>query len=211
MWKYWYHFAIMFEALFILTTIDAGTRIGRFLLQEVAGKIFHPKLGDTSWWPGAILSTLLIVAGWAVFMNSDSFATIWTVFGIANQLLAVIALAVVSAWLVNEGRAKYLWVTVLPIMVVIVTTTTAGGLMIQGYLRGIRTQLALPAAERNVTSLFNTSIQLALVLAMLICGAVVILGAARRIWTGTSGGGTARARTDEATPLAAQLPVEPVA
>jgi carbon starvation protein len=212
MWKYWYHFAIMFEALFILTTIDAGTRIGRFLLQEVAGKILHPKLGDTSWWPGAIGSTLLIVVGWAVFMNSDSFATIWTVFGIANQLLAVIALAVVSAWLVNEGRAKYLWVTVAPIMVVIVTTTTAGAFMIQGYFRGIRTQLALPAAERNVTSLFNTSIQCALVLAMLTCGAVVILGAARRIWTGTSGpGGAMRKPTHEAMPLAASLPVEPVA
>jgi carbon starvation protein len=203
----------MFEALFILTTIDAGTRIGRFLLQEVAGKWIHPKLGETGWWPGAIGSTLLIVAGWAVFMNSDSFATIWTVFGIANQLLAVIALAVVSAWLANEGRAKYLWVTVVPIMVVIVTTTTAGGFMIQGYVRGIRTQLALPGAERNVTSLFNTSIQLALVVAMLTCGAIVILGAARRIWDKTSGPGSAARKStrDEAMPLAAQLPVEPVA
>ena len=162
--------------------------------------------------PTRFLSTALIVMGWAWFMNSDNFMTIWAIFGIANQILAVIALAVVSAWLVNEGRAKYLWVTVAPIMVVIVTTTTAGMFMIQGYFRGIRTQLALPAAERNVTSLFNTSIQCALVLAMLTCGAVVILGAARRIWTGTSGpGGAMRKPTHEATPLAASLPVEPVA
>jgi carbon starvation protein len=100
MWKYWYHFAIMFEALFILTTIDTGTRIGRFLLQEVAGKI-HPKLGRTGWWPGAIASTLLVVAGWSYFMHSDSFDTIWKMFGIANQLLAVIALSIVCAWLTS--------------------------------------------------------------------------------------------------------------
>jgi carbon starvation protein len=193
-WKYWYHFAIMFEALFILTTIDAGTRVGRFLLQEVMGGI-HKKLGQTNWWPGAIFATAAIVGGWAWFLNSDSFQTIWAMFGIANQLLAVIALAVVSAWLANEGRAKYLWVTVVPIMVVIVTTTSAGAIMIQGYVRGISTQLSLPAAERNVASLFNTSIQLALVVAMLSCGAVVILGAARRIWIVTSGPGGSNRRT----------------
>jgi carbon starvation protein len=83
LWKYWYHFAIMFEALFILTTIDAGTRIGRFLLQEIFGLI-NPKLGRTDWWPGTIVSTGLIVVGWAYFINADSFAAIWTMFGIAN-------------------------------------------------------------------------------------------------------------------------------
>src|ERR1700692_2378370 len=89
--KYWYHFAIMFEALFILTTIDAGTRIGRFLLQEIFG-LLHPKLGRTDWWPGAIVSSLLIVGGWVYFiMDTGSFAAIWTMFGIANQMLAVIA------------------------------------------------------------------------------------------------------------------------
>src|SRR5204862_5023483 len=85
MWKYWYHFAIMFEALFILTTIDTGTRIGRFLLQEVAGKIYEP-LGISGGWPSAIVSTALIVFGWAWFMNSDQFMTIWAMFGIANQM-----------------------------------------------------------------------------------------------------------------------------
>src|SRR2546423_5666759 len=92
LWKYWYHFAIMFEALFILTTIDAGTRIGRFLLQEIGGKI-HPKLGRTDWAPGAIVSTLLIVAGWSYFiLDASSFAAVWSMFGIANQMLAVVAL-----------------------------------------------------------------------------------------------------------------------
>src|SRR5205814_293329 len=117
LWKYWYHFAIMFEALFILTTIDAGTRIGRFLIQEIAGKV-HPQLGRTDWWPGAIASTVLIVFAWAWFMNSDSFDTIWTMFGIANQMLAVIALTVVSVCLVNEGKGRYVWVTVVPLAVV---------------------------------------------------------------------------------------------
>ena len=101
MWKYWYHFAIMFEALFILTTIDAGTRIGRFLLQEIFGLV-NPKFGRTDWWPGSILSTLLIVTGWAYFINANSFSAIWTMFGIANQMLAVIALAVVTTVLARE-------------------------------------------------------------------------------------------------------------
>ena len=104
LWKYWYHFAIMFEALFILTTIDAGTRIGRFLLQEVAGKI-HPSLGISGGWPSAFICTALIVLGWAWFMGSDSFMTIWAMFGVANQMLAVIALAIVSAYLANVGKA----------------------------------------------------------------------------------------------------------
>ena len=90
-WKYWYHFAIMFEALFILTTIDAGTRIGRFLLQEAMGKVIHPRLGNVDWWPGAVLSTALIVLGWAYFINANEMKMIWPMFGIANQMLAVIA------------------------------------------------------------------------------------------------------------------------
>src|SRR5213079_3381068 len=113
LWKYWYHFAIMFEALFILTTIDTGTRIGRFLLQEVAGKI-HPTLGRTDWWPGAIVSTVLIVAAWGWAISANSMAGIWPMFGVANQMLAVIALAILSAYLVNVGRARYLWVTIIP-------------------------------------------------------------------------------------------------
>src|SRR4030095_7554859 len=113
MWKYWYHFAIMFEALFILTTIDTGTRIGRFLIQEVAGKV-HPKLGQTDWWPGAIASTALMVLGRGYFMSPNSFPVILGIFGIANQMLAVIALAIVTVWLFNEGRGRYAFVTLIP-------------------------------------------------------------------------------------------------
>ncbi len=141
MWKYWYHFAIMFEALFILTTIDAGTRIGRFLLQEIFGLI-NPKLGRTDWWPGTIVSTGLIVVGWAYFINADSFAAIWTMFGIANQMLAVIALAVVTVVLAREGKRKYLWVSAAPMLLVATTTTTAAMEMLYGDQVTISTQLA---------------------------------------------------------------------
>ncbi|WAS92804.1 carbon starvation CstA family protein [Nannocystis punicea] len=123
---YWYHFAIMFEALFILTTIDTGTRVGRFLLQEFLGR-FHRKLGDPSWMPGAVLSSLVIVAGWSYFILTGSIATIWPMFGIANQLLAAVALAVGTTIVLKEGRrAAYAWVTLGPLLFVGTTTLTAG-------------------------------------------------------------------------------------
>jgi carbon starvation protein len=129
--KYWYHFAIMFEALFILTTIDAGTRIGRFLVQEALGRV-HPKFAQTDWWPSAILATFLVTAGWGLLVATGSVATIWPMFGIANQLLAVIALTLVTTLLVNTGRGKYAPVTVLPMLFVIATTMTAGVQMCSG-------------------------------------------------------------------------------
>src|SRR5262249_37740806 len=95
---YWYHFAIMFEALFILTPIDAGTRIARFLLQEALGKVY-PKFERTDWLPGACLATLVVTAGWGVLVWGGSINTIWPMFGIANQLLAVMALALVTTLL----------------------------------------------------------------------------------------------------------------
>jgi len=186
LWKYWYHFAIMFEALFILTTIDAGTRIGRFLLQEVMGKI-HAPLGRTGWWPGAIASTALIVLGWAYFINANSFAAIWGMFGIANQMLAVIALAIVSSYLVNSGKLRYLWVTAVPLAVVMTTTSSAAVLMFIVQMDGVMTQWNNPPAVRNYTTLINAAIQAALILAMMVAGIIVVLASARRIWTTTNG------------------------
>lgn len=184
LWQYWYHFAIMFEALFILTTIDAGTRIGRFLLQEVLGKFVHPKLGETSWWPGAMLSTALIVAGWAYFINADSFAAIWAMFGVANQMLAVIALAIVSVYLVNEGKGKYLWVTVGPMIFVMTTTSTAAVQILVSKLTGIQVQMAkttLTAAEWGL--LRSSTITAILMVAMLLCTGIIIVAAGVRILT----------------------------
>jgi carbon starvation protein len=129
--KYWYHFAIMFEALFILTTIDAGTRIARFLVQEFLGRIWKP-LGDLNWLPGSLLATGLVVFGWGYFIYTGSVETIWPMFGMANQLLAVIALAVVTTYLVNSGRGRYAPVTVLPMLFVATTTTTTAYYEITG-------------------------------------------------------------------------------
>jgi carbon starvation protein len=127
---YWYHFAIMFEALFILTTIDAGTRVGRFLVGEFIGRAVPP-FARHDWMPGALVSTLIIVGGWAYFIWAGTISTIWPMFGVANQLLASVALAVGTTVIVNAGRARYAWVTVLPLAFVSVTTLTAGALSIR--------------------------------------------------------------------------------
>jgi carbon starvation protein len=127
--SYWYHFAIMFEALFILTTIDAGTRIGRFILQEMIGKIYKP-FGQAGWLPGNLITSLLIVSMWAYFIYTGSVSSIWPMFGTANQLLAAIALTVGTSFIINRGKVKYAWVTLLPLIFVAFTTLSAGCLNI---------------------------------------------------------------------------------
>ncbi len=127
--KYWYHFAIMFEALFILTTIDAGTRIGRFLLQETAGRVYKP-FARPDWLPGALLASALITGGWGWLIYTGSIDTIWPMFGIANQSLAVLALALVTTWLVNTGRIRFAPLTLLPMLWVCSTTLSAGAILI---------------------------------------------------------------------------------
>ena len=127
--KYWYHFAIMFEALFILTTIDTGTRIARFLLQEVLGKVYKP-FAKTDWLPGAIISTGLVTLGWGTLIWTGSIDTIWPMFGIANQMLAAIALCIISMWALNNGRGKFALLTLIPMVFVIITTTTASYQMV---------------------------------------------------------------------------------
>jgi carbon starvation protein len=123
--SYWYHFAIMFEALFILTTIDTGTRVARFIFQEFGGKIYKP-MEKTDWIPGTIISTGLVVFSWAYFIWTGNISTIWPMFGAANQLLASIALAVATIALINTGKVRYLWVTLVPLAFVSVTTLYAG-------------------------------------------------------------------------------------
>ncbi|HXG95067.1 MAG TPA: carbon starvation CstA family protein [Blastocatellia bacterium] len=128
--KYWYHFAIMFEALFILTTIDTGTRVARFMLGEFLGRFYKP-IERPDWMPGAIITSAVIVFGWAYFISTGSISTIWPMFGIANQLLAAIALCVGTTVIINMGRAKYAWVTITPLVFVATTTLTAGFLSIK--------------------------------------------------------------------------------
>ena len=124
---YWYHFAIMFEALFILTTIDSGTRVGRFLLQEALGKIYAP-FARPDWLPGAFAATGLLVGAWGYFIYTGQIDTIWPMFGVANQLLGCVALAVATTVLIAQGKTRYTWVTVAP-LIFLATNTLYGGFL----------------------------------------------------------------------------------
>ncbi len=126
---YWYRFAIMFEALFILTTIDSGTRIGRFIIQEALGKVHH-KFTKSDWLPGNLLASALMVLAWGYFVYTGTVSTIWPMFGTANQLLAAVALTVGTTFIINRGKAKYAWITLVPLSFIAVTTLTAGTLNI---------------------------------------------------------------------------------
>jgi len=168
---YWYHFAIMFEALFILTTIDAGTRIARFLVQEFLGRLWKP-LGDLDWLPAALLATGLVVLGWGYFIWAGSVETIWPMFGMANQLLAVIALAVVTTGLVNAGRGRYAAVTLLPLVFVATTTSTTGYYEITGKFWNM-----IKSGQGEV---IRGWLNIGLTLMLLVCVAVILSTAVLR-------------------------------
>jgi carbon starvation protein len=171
--KYWYHFAIMFEALFILTTIDTGTRVARFLVGEFGGR-FYRKLEEPNWLPGSVVTSLLVVAAWAAFIWSGSISTIWPMFGIANQLLAAVALCVATTMIVNSGKARYSWVTILPLSFVGSTTLVAGWQSI--------TDIFWPLTQKPETAVqgyINSGLT-----AIIMIAAVVILIDSIRGWLG---------------------------
>jgi carbon starvation protein len=171
--KYWYHFAIMFEALFILTTIDTGTRVARFLLGEFGGRVFR-KLEEPNWLPGSIVTSGLVVAAWATFIWNGSISTIWPMFGIANQLLAAVALCVATTVVINMGKARYSWVTIAPLSFVATTTLVAGWDSIRDIFWP-QAQTAATATQGYV----NTSLTV-----LIMSAAVIVLLDSVRRWIG---------------------------
>jgi carbon starvation protein len=169
--SFWYHFAIMFEALFILTTIDTGTRIARFMVQELGGRV-SPKFGRQDWMPGAVISTLFVVLCWSYFIWTGSIDTIWPMFGIANQLLAAIALSVATTVMINAGRGKYAAVTLLPMAFVMTTTLTAAWQLVFDRF--------LPAFQKMPESRFKWGLNIFLTTVMVACLGIIVIDSVRR-------------------------------
>jgi carbon starvation protein len=184
----WYHFAIMFEALFILTTVDTGTRVGRFMFQELAGQVWEP-LGRTSWYPSVFLATAAIVGGWGYFLIQGvvdplgGINSLWPLFGISNQLLAAVALCVGTTIILKAGKARYAWVTALPLVWLVTTTLTAGWQKVfsadprLGFLAHART--VTPGTPEAAALVFNDRLNAVVALAFMSVVVVVLLAAMR--------------------------------
>lgn len=179
---YWYHFIIMFEALFILTTIDTGTRVARYVLQELLGKAYKP-FGNNAWIPGNLVTTAVVTLAWADLIYTGNISTLWPLFGTGNQLLATIALAVATTFLINMGKQKYAWITALPMCFVGVTTLTAGVL-------GIR-DIFWPLT-RKPGQMFTGYLD-SILMTIFILGVVLVVADAIRRWVAVLGGAPAPA------------------
>lgn len=204
----WYHFAIMFEAVFILTTLDAGTRVGRFMLQDFLGHAWKP-MANTSWYPSIVISSALVVLGWGYFLYigvidpNGGVNILWPLFGVANQMLAAIALCVCTGIIVKQGKLKYAWVTALPLAWLAIVTTTAAWEKIfseqvrHGFLAGandLSAKLAagtLPAAQLLVAPklIFNQRLDAVLIGFFAVLLWIIILDMVRVCWRVSKGTG----------------------
>ena len=196
----WYHFAIMFEALFILTVLDAGTRVGRFMVQEFTGHFWKP-LGRSGWMPGILITSALMVGAWGYFLWQGvmdplgGINSLWPIFGIANQLLAAVALVVATTILLKMGRLRWIWITLVPMAWIVIITMTAsyqkifdvhpriGFLALVRVLEGQIASGAIPAAQVRTTErlIFNTRLD-AVVTGALAVMVLVLLAEAIAEW-----------------------------
>jgi carbon starvation protein len=185
----WYHFAILFEALFILTTVDAGTRVGRFMLQELAGYVWEP-FGRTSWYPSIVTSSALVVGAWGYFTYQGvidplgGINSLWPLFGIANQLLAAVALSVGTTIIIKMGKIRYAWVTLVPLIFVTGATLTAGWEKVfaldpaLGFLAHARS-LSTSTSNDAVRMIFNDRLDAGLSLFFMSIVVVVLMASAK--------------------------------
>ena len=212
---FWYHFAIMFEALFILTTVDAGTRVGRFMIQDLVGNVV-PAFRNASWLPGNLIASGLIVAGWGYFLIAGvndplgGINQLFPLFGIANQLLAAVALTVGTTILIKMGKLRYAWVTALPLLWDASVTLTASyqkifstnpslGFFAQraqaqqsldtGKVNDVMAALGAQSLDDVRQVLTNTTVDgvLSILFAAMI---IIVIGDAVRVWFGIIRGGT---------------------
>jgi carbon starvation protein len=186
---YWYHFAIMFEALFILTTIDSGTRVGRFLIQEFMGRVHQPFARADNVVAGSV-ATLIMVLSWGYFIYTGQINTIWPLFAVGNQLLASVALAVCTSILINLGRQKYAWTTVAPLLFL------GGNTLYGGYLNVTTNYYPLATGANLARHTEGWILTICTIIMMIL--AVIILGAAVQKWMSVLGGGPAPATAETA-------------